>query len=124
MNSVNLIGRTVKDIEVTVAKDESWCCTRFSLAIPDGKDKTQFINCVAWNEQAELLEQYVKKGNIVAVEGRLTQNNYTDKEGIKHYATEVTVSRVELLPNPEKKAEEAPQEAPEQPQTKKYHRNK
>lgn len=117
MNRVNLIGRTVKDITVIEGKDQEWICARFTLAVDDGpagKDtkerKAQFIDCVAWNEQADILERYVKKGNIVALEGRLTQNNYKDEGGIMHYRTEVTVARVELLPNPEKKEEK--EEAP------------
>ena len=125
MNIVILTGRLVKDIEVIVdQKDGEWSCTRFSLACPDGIDKdgnklTQFVNCCAWNERADLLEKYVHKGDMVTVQGRITQNNYKDKEGIMRYATEVTVSNIELLPNSRKEEKEEPEE---KPKTKKYHR--
>ena len=56
---------------------------------------------------------------MVTVQGRITQNNYKDKEGIMRYATEVTVSNIELLPNSRKEEKEEPEE---KPKTKKYHR--
>lgn len=123
MNNVILTGRLVKEIEVVTDKKDEWAVTRNALAVADGIDKegnklTQFINFVAWNEKADLLKEYVRKGDMVTIQGKITQNNYTDKEGIKRYATEVTVTGIELLPNNREEKEEKKEE----PKTKKYHR--
>lgn len=126
MNKVMLLGRLTKDIELKEfgKGKEKGCVTRFSIAVRDGIDQdgnplTQFINCVAWNKSAQLLKDYCSKGDQIALEGRITQNDYETEEGEKRYSFQVVVSNVELLPN--RKAEE---EAEEKPKTngKKYHR--
>ena len=101
MNHITLIGRLTKDpIYATTNNGEH--NTKFTLAVDDGKDKngekkTQFINCVAWAQTAEFISRYVHKGERLAVEGRLTNRSYDDKDGKKQYITEVVVSRSELL---------------------------
>lgn len=125
MNKVQLVGRLTKDIECQEygkGKDGGYFA-RFALAVRDGIDKdgntiTQFINCVAWNNTAVNLEKYTKKGDQVAIMGRITENNYEDDQKVKHYSQQVTVSEIELLSN--KKAEE--EEEPEHKPSKKYHR--
>lgn len=122
MNKVQLVGRLTKDVECQEygkGKDGGYFA-RFALAIRDGVDKngeplTQFVNCVAWNSTAVNLEKYTKKGDQVAVMGRITENNYEDENKVKHYSQQVTVSEIELLSN-KKDAE------PEEKKTKKYHR--
>ena len=59
--------------------------------------KTDWHQLVLWEKHAELAEQFFKKGNQVAVAGRLATRYYTDKDGIKRFATEVVVSEVLLL---------------------------
>ena len=104
MNSVNLIGRLTKDVELkTYGKGKDgghWA--RITLAIRDGKDadgeeRTQFISCVVWNKPAEILAEYCSKGDQVAVTGRLVNNNYEDEDGKMIYQTDVVISNVELL---------------------------
>ena len=127
MNETILIGRLTKDIELKeYGKGKSaGSYARFALAVRDGVDQdgnelVQFINCVAWNNQATILEKYVKKGDGVAVQGRITQNDYEDEDGHKNYSYQVTVSRVELLPT--RKSAEDP-EVEEKPKTnRKYHK--
>lgn len=106
MNNVNLIGRITADTDIKVfgkGKDAVKYC-RFTLAIRDGKDKegkdkTQFISCAAWGSICDILEQYIKKGDMLAVDGKLVQNNYENKNGDMVYQTEVRINNVYLLPN-------------------------
>lgn len=59
--------------------------------------ETQWHNLVAWGKTAEIIEKYLKKGNEVAVEGKLIHRDYTDKEGQKKYITEIEVSELLML---------------------------
>ncbi len=64
--------------------------------------ETQWHNLIAWGKTADIIEKLLKKGSEVAIEGKLINRNYTDKEGIKKYITEIQVS--EFLMLGEKKA--------------------
>ncbi len=59
--------------------------------------ETQWHNLVAWGKVAEIIEKYLNKGSEVAVEGKLVNRSYTDKNGIKKNITEVQVSEVLML---------------------------
>jgi single-strand DNA-binding protein len=59
--------------------------------------ETQWHNLIAWGKVAELAEKYLNKGTEVAIEGKLMNNNYTDKEGNKRYSTEIQVHELLLL---------------------------
>ena len=54
--------------------------------------ETQWHNLIAWGKTADIIEKYLKKGSEVAIEGKLINRNYTDKEGLKRYITEIQVS--------------------------------
>jgi single-strand DNA-binding protein len=98
-NSVRLVGNLGIDPEVKTF-DNNRKMARLSLAISESykNDKgekitdTQWHSLVFWNSQANLAEEYLKKGDQVAIEGRLSSRNYTDKEGIKRYMTEIVVN--------------------------------
>lgn len=95
MNRVFLIGRTTKDIELrTTSGGKTYI--QFTLAVNRIKEGTDFINCVAWNATAELMEKYVLKGEQVGVVGRIQTRNY-EKDGKTVYVTEVVVDEVEFL---------------------------
>ena len=105
-NSVRLIGNVGNSPEVKeISKDKK--LAKFSIATTetykndDGEkvSDTQWHNIVAWGNTAKLVEMYLKKGSEVAVEGKLTSRNYTDKEGIKRYITEIVVSEILLIGN-------------------------
>lgn len=105
-NSVRLIGRLGTDPEIrSIGKDKK--VARFSIATNEtykdsnGKKVTNtcWHNIVAWNGQAKIAEQYLHKGHEVAVEGKISNRNYTDKEGIKKYITEIVVNEIRLLGN-------------------------
>jgi single-strand DNA-binding protein len=62
---------------------------RFTLAVNRRKEGTDFINIVAWEKSAEFVSKYFKKGQQVAIVGRLQTRDYEDTQGKKHYVTEV-----------------------------------
>ena len=78
---------------------------KFSLATneiykdADGQKqtKTQWHNLIAWNKTAEIIEKYVTKGKEIAIDGKLTNRSWDDKEGNKHYITEVIVNEVVMF---------------------------
>ena len=98
-NSVRLVGNLGTDPEVKVF-DGSRKLARLSLATNESykNDKgekiteTQWHHLTLWNAQAKLAEEYLKKGDEIAVEGRLANRNYIDKDGIKRYSTEIIVN--------------------------------
>lgn len=103
MNRVFLIGRITKDIELRHTQSNI-SVVQFTLAVnrPKRQDKEQeadFINCVVWNKQAENLVKYVKKGNQIAIEGRIQTRSYENEEGKKVYITEVLANNVEFIGN-------------------------
>lgn len=120
MNKVELIGRTTKDIELRYTEGSQTAFTRFTLAVQrrkkvEGQPDADFINCQAWKTTAELLEKYVKKGDRIAIAGRLNVSSY-EKDGKKVYNTEVIVDEVEFLEpknKEQKQAEEEPSGIPQ-----------
>ena len=103
MNKVILIGRTTKEIDLRRTTNGN-AVVSFTLAVDnpfqkneEGKNTVDFINCVAWNKTAEIMDRYVSKGQKIAVEGRIQTRNYKDKDGKRVYVTEVLVSNLEML---------------------------
>ena len=103
MNKALLIGRLTKDPELKMTENTKREVCQFTIAVnrpytnDDGERKADFINCVVWDKLAENLSKYQKKGNQVAVEGRIQTRNYDDKDGKKIYVTEIFVSNVTFL---------------------------
>lgn len=106
-NAVNLIGRT--GINPTVRTFENGVkLAKFSLAtnetvreVNGKKTLTQWHRIIAWGRKAELIEKYVKKGQLIAVDGKLVNRVYTDNSGGNHRLTEIQVNEI-LLINPRK----------------------
>ena len=103
MNKAILIGRTTKEIDLRRTTNGN-AVVSFTLAVDnpfqkneEGKNTVDFINCVAWNKTAEIMDRYVSKGQKIAVEGRIQTRNYEDKDGKRVYVTEVLVSNLEML---------------------------
>ena len=108
MNKVELIGRITKDLELRYTQSNK-AVTSFTIAVNkriNGENSADFINCVAWNTTAEFISKYFKKGQSIAVVGRLQNRNYDDN-GQKRYVTEVVVEETFFV---EKKAEKNPDE--------------
>ena len=97
MNKAILIGRLTKDPELRTTPTGRNVC-QFSVAVSrnftnaNGEREADFINCVVWDKQAENLVKYQKKGNQIAVEGRIQTRNYDDKDGKKVYVTASNIS--------------------------------
>lgn len=102
MNKAILIGRLTKDPELRTTPTGRNVC-QFSVAVSrnftnaNGESEADFINCVVWDKQAENLVKYQKKGNQIAVEGRIQTRNYDDKDGKKVYVTEILASNISFL---------------------------
>lgn len=101
MNKVVIIGNNTKDVELRQTPTGT-AVVQFSIAVKrnfktNGQYESDFFECVAYNKTAELISQYVKKGDKVAIDGRLQTRNYTNKEGRKVYVTEIIVENVEFL---------------------------
>ena len=105
INAVAVVGRTTKDIEVR-STNSGKPVVSFTLAVNSyGKDaEANFIDCVAWNQAAELLAQFGAKGKQIGVTGRLQTRSYEDREGNKRKATEIVVDQFELFGNKEDKS--------------------
>ena len=96
MNKIMLMGRPTHTPEIRYSTKgaEPIVIANYSLAVNrrfkrEGEADVDFINCVAFGKQGEFVEKYVKKGQMIAVVGRLAINNYTDKNGNKRTAAEV-----------------------------------
>lgn len=114
MNKVVLVGRLTKDPETRQA--DKTTVTKFSLAVDrryktEGGQSADFISCVAFGKTAEFIEKYFRKGVKMALDGRIQTGSY-EKDGVKHYTTEVVVEGVEFA---ESKKVDATQAAGEQP---------
>ncbi len=105
-NSVHLIGNLGQDPEVREL-DNGRMMARFSLATSDtyrnqaGEKvtNTDWHHLVAWGRQAKIASKYLHKGDKIAVEGKLTTRSWEDKNGEKHYVTEVQVNQILMLRN-------------------------
>jgi single-strand DNA-binding protein len=103
VNKVILVGNVGKDPE-TRHLDKGVTVTRFSLATTESYtsktgekvSNTEWHNIVAWRGLAETIEKYVKKGSQLYIEGRLRTTSY-EKEGVKHYTTEILADNMQML---------------------------
>lgn len=100
INRVVLVGNLTRDPQYSKTQS-GISLARFSVAINrryGQNEEVDYINCVAWRQSADFLNQYAKKGNTIAVEGRISTRNYDDPNtGKKVYVTEVTADSVQLI---------------------------
>ena len=61
-------------------------------------DRTEWHNVVVWRKQAEIIEKFVHKGDMLYVEGKIHSRSYEDKQGVKRYVTEIWADQIELMP--------------------------
>jgi single-strand DNA-binding protein len=102
LNNVVLVGRITRDPELrTTASGQS--TVSFSVAVErnfkdqNGETQADFINCVAWRNQAEFISRYIKKGFLISVQGRLQTRSYLDQNQQTRFVTEVVVENVSNL---------------------------
>lgn len=101
MNKVILIGRLTKDIDLRKTQNGTSVC-QYTLAVnrqikKEGQPDADFIQCVAWNKTAELMEQYLHKGSLIGIEGRIQTRSYDNQQGQRVYVTEVMTDSVQFL---------------------------
>ena len=100
MNNVVLLGRVAKDPDIR--ETNSAKIARYTLAVDrpvrDGSERqADFISCVSFNNQADFVEKYLKKGTKILVDGRIQTGSYTNRDGQKVYTTDVVVNHHEFV---------------------------
>ena len=102
LNSVNLTGRLTRDPELRKTQSDI-AITNITLAVnrsftdANGERQADFINCVLFRKTAEIAQQYLRKGNLVGVTGRLQSRSYENKDGQRVFVTEVVVENLAFL---------------------------
>lgn len=102
MNRVVLVGRLTKDPELRYTPSGSAVAT-FTLAVnrsftnQQGEREADFINCVVWRRPAENVANFLKKGSLAGVDGRMQSRSYEDQTGKRVYVTEVVAESVQFL---------------------------
>lgn len=102
MNRVVLVGRLTKDPDLRYTPNGVPVAT-FTLAVnrnfsnQQGEKETDFINCVVWRKPAENVANFLKKGSLAGVDGRIQTRNYEGQDGKRVYVTEVLAESVQFL---------------------------
>ena len=99
-NRLILMGRLTRDPELRTTQSGIAMC-RFSVAVERaysrGEEKqTDFFDVTVWRQTAEFVSKYFSKGRMILIEGSIQNNNYTDQNGVKHYATAIMAERVQF----------------------------
>ncbi len=107
LNRVILMGRISQDLALKQTPSGTSVLT-FNVAVDrnytkQGEERqADFITCVAWRQQAEFINKYFAKGRMIALEGNLRTRTYDDKNGSRHYVTEVYVDSVSFTGEPKR----------------------
>ncbi len=126
LNKAFIMGNLTRDPELRQTPTGQAVCSfgvatnRFYTDQSGQKQKqAEFHNVVAWGKQAEIVNQYLKKGSLIFVEGRIQTRNWQDPQGAKHYRTEVVAERVQLGPRLGGGSSTQQQESTQRPETMK-----
>ena len=95
MNKAILMGRITRDMELRQTPS-GVAVLSFTIAVnrrfaKEGQQNADFINCVAWRQQAEFISKYFNKGSMIAVIGSIQSRSWDDQDGKKQFATDVSV---------------------------------
>lgn len=101
MNKVIMMCRLTKDPDVRYAQTSDLAIAKFLIAVNrrfvrEGDPDADFFNCTAFGKQAEFVEKYLHKGSKILLEGRIENNNYTNKDGQKVYGIVIMVETLEF----------------------------
>ena len=101
INIVILVGRLTKNPEIRKTPNGASIC-KFTLAVSrkvkaQGQPDADFISCVAWNKTADLMYQYLKKGSLIGIDGRLQTGKVTNNTGETIYTCDVMVESLQFL---------------------------
>ena len=112
INNVTLVGRLTRDPELRYTPSNI-AITTFNMAVnrnfknQDGNREADFINCMIWRQQAENFVNWVKKGNLVGITGRIQTRSYDNQQGQRVYVTEVVADTFQLLEKRDNSANQA-----------------
>jgi len=115
MNRVCISGRLTKDPELRTTKSGK-NQTTFTVAInrritdENGERQADFINCIAWNKNAENIKKYFFKGKEIAIDGHIQTGSYDAQDGTKRYTTDVVVDFFDFIGNKETQVQEREKE--------------
>lgn len=107
LNHCTFIGRVGKDPETRYITNGD-AVTSFTIACTDRwkdkasgekKENTEWVRCIAWRQLAEISSQYLAKGSLVFVSGKMQTRKWTDKNGQERYTTEIVVDKMQMLDN-------------------------
>lgn len=97
INKVILMGRLTKDPELRYTNNKTPVCS-FTIAVNNGygeKQRTDFVNCLAWNKTAEFVTKHFTKGKMIVIaDGRISTRSWETQDGKRAYATEVVAKEV------------------------------
>ncbi|UED81060.1 single-stranded DNA-binding protein [Lysinibacillus sp. CD3-6] len=101
INRVVIVGRLTKDPELRYTPNGIASC-RFTVAVNrpfknEGEQQADFIPCMAWRKQAENLANFMKKGNLIGVEGRIQTGSYEGQDGKRVFTTDVVADSIQFL---------------------------
>ena len=102
INNVTLVGRLTKDVELKYTPSNV-ANVSFTLAVnrtfknANGERESDFINCVIWRKSAENFANWVKKGALIGITGRIQTRNYENQQGQRVYITEVVAENFQML---------------------------
>ncbi|KHD34406.1 single-stranded DNA-binding protein [Clostridium acetobutylicum] len=102
MNKVVLVGRLTRDPELKFTPGAGNAVATFTLAVDrrfkkEGQQEADFIPVVVWGKQAESTANYMSKGKLMGVSGRIQTRSYDAKDGTRRYVTEVVAEEVQFL---------------------------
>lgn len=109
LNRVILMGRITHDLELRQTPSGVPSLT-FTVAVErsfagqNGERQSDFIRCVAWRQTAEFISRYFGKGRMIAIEGNIRTGSYDDKNGVKHYTTDVYVDNASFTGEPKQQS--------------------
>lgn len=102
INRVVVVGRLTKDPELKYTQS-GIAVTRFTLAVnrtftnQQGQREADFVNCVTWRKQAENIANYLRKGSLAGIDGRIQTSSFEGKDGNRVFMTEVVAESVQFL---------------------------
>ena len=107
LNKVFVLGNLTRDPELRQTTTGQTVCSfsiatnrKFTDKTGQKQEQVEFHNIVAWGRQAEIINQYLHKGSMILVEGRLQTRSWQDQQGAKHWKTEIIAEQIQLGPRP------------------------
>lgn len=118
LNSISMVGRLTRDPELRQTNSGT-SVVNFAIACddrpgPDGVKPVVFIDCTAFGALSDIVMKFFRKGNLIAIQGRLTQRKYTNKDNVQVTRTEILVRDVEFVESKADRESQAPASAPVQ----------